>query len=185
MHADIFFPSKDALDSDKKMSVRRDFICGQLFGVLLVCAGFVGGIIVGIYVYHGGPDSEVTCKNLPDWLKDGEKTTKYVQTKYTTTSPSTVVTEMEKKTFTYTINNQIQEPYFNNSVTMEIENHNPLIYYMEKSVDEDPEVFTRFKTTYFSQLGYFIDSINSIAGNFADDKTYWQIFNNSGPLKVA
>jgi gastric intrinsic factor len=36
--------------------------------------------------------------------------------------------------------------------------------------------FVRFKATYFgSPLGFFIDAMNGLAGNWAADKTYWEI----------
>ena len=44
-----------------KMS-RRDLCCVQLFGVFLFLVGLTGGILIGIYVYHGGPGTEVNCK---------------------------------------------------------------------------------------------------------------------------
>ena len=44
-----------------KMS-RRDLCCVQLFGVFLFLVGLAGGILIGIYVYHGGPGAEVNCK---------------------------------------------------------------------------------------------------------------------------
>lgn len=47
-----------------------------------------------------------------------------------------------RPTFTYTVNNQIQEPYFNGTVTMDIKQHKNLLYYMEKAVDEYRSIFT-------------------------------------------
>lgn len=48
--------------SQKDTMSRRDLCCAQIVGVLLVAIGFTAGILVGIYVYHGGPDVEVNCK---------------------------------------------------------------------------------------------------------------------------
>lgn len=59
-----------------------------------------------------------------------------------------------------------------------------MILYMEKAVLLKPGNFTRFSATYSSPYGYFIDSINGVAGNWPEKKTYWQILNQSGPLKV-
>lgn len=50
--------------SDDKMSAKREIWCAQLFGVFVFIIGLVGGLLIGIYVYHGGPESEVNCKVL-------------------------------------------------------------------------------------------------------------------------
>ncbi|WAR03626.1 AOC3-like protein [Mya arenaria] len=41
----------------------------QLFGVFLFVLGLVGGLLIGIYAYHGGKDLEVICKNLPESIQ--------------------------------------------------------------------------------------------------------------------
>ena len=41
---------------------RKELCCAQLFGVFLFIVGLVGGILIGIFAYHGGPDAEVNCK---------------------------------------------------------------------------------------------------------------------------
>jgi hypothetical protein len=48
--------------NQKESMSRRDFCWAQIAGVLFVSIGFTAGILVGIYVYHGGPDAEVNCK---------------------------------------------------------------------------------------------------------------------------
>ena len=47
--------------TDRKMS-RKELCCAQLFGVFVFIVGLVGGLLIGIFVYHGGPDAEVNCK---------------------------------------------------------------------------------------------------------------------------
>lgn len=54
----------DAAKNEKTMTSRREFCLAQLFGVVLFAIGLVGGILIGIYAYHGGPDAEVFCKNV-------------------------------------------------------------------------------------------------------------------------
>ncbi|KAL4225168.1 hypothetical protein ACF0H5_015860 [Mactra antiquata] len=60
-----------------KMSGKREFYCAQLFGALLFIVGLVAGLLIGIYVYHGGIDTEVICKNIPENIVSdgGEQTT--------------------------------------------------------------------------------------------------------------
>lgn len=65
MHMDFGNEGTYSVTSKKKektMSAKRELCCAQLFGVFLFCVGLVGGILIGIYAYHGGPDAEVTCK---------------------------------------------------------------------------------------------------------------------------
>ena len=52
---------KDARTSNVVMS-RREFCGAQLMGVVLFVVGLVGGILIGIYAYHGASDLEVVCK---------------------------------------------------------------------------------------------------------------------------
>lgn len=52
----------NSLKADDNMKGRREFCYGQLFGILLFCVGFAAGILIGIYVYNGGPTDGVTCK---------------------------------------------------------------------------------------------------------------------------
>ena len=47
--------------SEPKMG-RKELCCAQLFGVFLFIVGLVGGLLIGIYAYHGGPNAEVNCK---------------------------------------------------------------------------------------------------------------------------
>jgi hypothetical protein len=42
----------------------------------------------------------------------------------------------------------------------------------------------RFTATYFSGLGYFIESINNVSGTFAVDQSYWEIRTQTGPTTV-
>jgi hypothetical protein len=56
------FYLKDTHKSEEVMSGKREFCVAQLIGVFLFCFGLAGGILIGIYLYHGGPDSEVSCK---------------------------------------------------------------------------------------------------------------------------
>ncbi|XP_060584228.1 uncharacterized protein LOC132740363, partial [Ruditapes philippinarum] len=177
-------------------TIKRKKLCQGKRGVLrrsvnrvfLFCFGLAGGILIGIYLYHGGPDSEVSCKNLPDWLENGDKTTKTLQTTvpYGPTTPKTdCINCNTEKHFTYTINNQLREPFFNNSVTMEIvDEDSALIDYMERAVDQNKTLFTKFTATYFSGLGYFIESINNVSGTFAVDQSYWEIRTQTGPTTV-
>lgn len=92
----------------------------------------------------------------------------------------------KKKCFTFTVNNQLREPFFNNSVTMEIENEkSPLIEYMEKAVNEQNGLMKKFTVTYFSaDLGYFIEAINDARGTYSVDESFWQIRTESGRAKV-
>ncbi|XP_060587525.1 uncharacterized protein LOC132743030 [Ruditapes philippinarum] len=182
------FYLKETHKSEEVMSGKREFCVAQLIGVFLFCFGLAGGILIGIYLYHGGPDSEVSCKNLPDWLKNGDKTTSTLQTTVTygpTTPKTDCINCNTEKRFTYTINNQLREPFFNNSVTMEIvDEDSALIDYMERAVDQNKTIFTKFTATYFSGLGYFIESINNVSGTYAVDKSYWEIRTQTGPTTV-
>ena len=47
--------------SKSKMG-RKELCCAQLFGAFLFIVGLAGGLLIGIFVYHGGPDAEVSCK---------------------------------------------------------------------------------------------------------------------------
>ncbi|XP_060594959.1 uncharacterized protein LOC132749256 [Ruditapes philippinarum] len=104
------------------------------------------------------------------------------------TSTSTKTTDgsdsRKKKCFTFTVNNQLREPFFNNSVTMEIENEkSPLIEYMEKAVNEQNGLMTKFTVTYFSGKGYFVDAINEARATYSVDKSFWQIRSELVPTK--
>lgn len=89
-----------------------------------------------------------------------------------------------KKFLTYTITNEIQDPKFNESMELAIVAKKNLLYYMEQSVLTNPEQFKRFTATFSSPYGYFIDSLNGLAGNWAANQTWWQILNQDGPLQV-
>lgn len=89
-----------------------------------------------------------------------------------------------KKFVTYTINNQIQDPKFNESMELGFVAKKNLLYYMEQSVLTNPAEFTGFSATFSSPYGYFIGSINGLAGNWEANKTWWQISNQDGPLEV-
>jgi len=52
---------KDTRTKDVAMS-RREFCGAQLLGVVLFVVGLVGGILIGIYAYHGASYLEVVCK---------------------------------------------------------------------------------------------------------------------------
>ncbi|XP_052811954.1 uncharacterized protein LOC128239369 isoform X2 [Mya arenaria] len=80
--------------------------------------------------------------------------------------------------FRYTVRNQRVEPAFLYSIRMRIEDNQPLIYYMEKACDKEPEKF-KYSATYFPELGYFIDSIKGVAGDRKTHKSSWKIFNFS------
>ncbi|KAL4224874.1 tryptamine:oxygen oxidoreductase (deaminating) [Mactra antiquata] len=66
------------------MTARREACLTQLFGVFLFVVGLIGGILIGIYAYHGGPDGEVICKNLPDTM--GNKMTTVTDSPTVTTA---------------------------------------------------------------------------------------------------
>lgn len=68
--------SSKSSESQSKMTSKRELCCAQLFGVFLFCVGLVGGILIGIYAYHGGPDAQVVCKNLPEALLNAQTTMK-------------------------------------------------------------------------------------------------------------
>ncbi|XP_052809954.1 uncharacterized protein LOC128238267 [Mya arenaria] len=88
------------------------------------------------------------------------------------------------ETFSYTVNNEINVPYFNHSVDLFIIDEKPLVYYMSTACKKYPDVFTNYSATYFPTVGYFIDSINGLAGDWDTDKSYWRILNFSQPLSV-
>ncbi|XP_060587516.1 uncharacterized protein LOC132743025 [Ruditapes philippinarum] len=184
------FTLNDIRESHGTMTGKRGFCFAQLFGVFLFCIGLVGGILIGIYAYSWGPDRQVLCKNFPECLIEGYKSTESVTTKLATTSPKSI-TEMpddddctvcKTKSFTYTINNQLREPYFNNTITIEIEEEGlPLMKYMERAADEDNSSFNRFQVSYYSGMGYFISSIINVTANYAVDQTFWRITTSEGP----
>ncbi|XP_052764832.1 uncharacterized protein LOC128206445 [Mya arenaria] len=87
--------------------------------------------------------------------------------------------------FRYAVRNGVYAPTFNYEQDMDLVGNNTLVYYMNKACDIYPETFTNYVAKYFPGLGYSIESINGQTGNWHQDKTYWQIRNDSGPLPLA
>ncbi|XP_052809967.1 uncharacterized protein LOC128238273 [Mya arenaria] len=75
-------------------------------------------------------------------------------------------------------------PYFNHSEDLFIVDKKPLVFYMNTACKKYPDEFTTYSATYFPKLGFFIDSINGLAGDWGTDKSYWRILNFSQPLSV-
>ncbi|KAL4222178.1 hypothetical protein ACF0H5_018218 [Mactra antiquata] len=87
--------------------------------------------------------------------------------------------------FTYAICNNIQRPHFTESIQLKVIPHLYLIDYMEIACKTASDRFTKFSATYYPSVpGYFIDSINGLAGNWADNKTYWRLLNNNSSTSV-
>ncbi|WAR17201.1 hypothetical protein MAR_031795 [Mya arenaria] len=86
--------------------------------------------------------------------------------------------------FRYAVRNGVYAPTFNYEQDMDLVGNNTLVYYMNKACDIYPETFTNYVAKYFPGLGYSIESINGQTGNWHQDKTYWQIRNDSGPLPL-
>lgn len=72
------------------MTARREIVCFMLFGVVIFAVGIVGGILIGIYAYHGGPDAEVTCKNVGSSSQLSAGTTKAPTSSYPTQATTSV-----------------------------------------------------------------------------------------------
>ncbi|KAL4225054.1 tryptamine:oxygen oxidoreductase (deaminating) [Mactra antiquata] len=62
--------------TDQSKQTFRNVCYGQLFAVIVFAIGLTGGIFIGIYAYHGGPDSEKTivCTNNQNAKGDGQTT---------------------------------------------------------------------------------------------------------------
>ncbi|XP_071102062.1 uncharacterized protein [Haliotis cracherodii] len=67
--------------------------------------------------------------------------------------------------------NFLKSPFFNFSVDVHGEPQREFIYFLQKAADIDERF--RFKLTYFGPvLGYFVNSINKLEGNYAEN-TSW------------
>lgn len=87
--------------------------------------------------------------------------------------------------FTYTINNQLQEPFFSESQMMCIKDGEKLIYYMEEAVRKKPNTYKNFTATYSSHCGYFIDAINGVVDRYKQNGTFWSILNTTNhPIEL-
>ncbi|XP_067650077.1 uncharacterized protein [Haliotis asinina] len=78
--------------------------------------------------------------------------------------------------------NFFKPPFFNVSVTVEGEPQRELIYFLQKAADIKKQL--RYTITYYGrELGYFVNSINNLEGNYAEN-TSWRItdaaFNSHG-----
>ncbi|XP_076460402.1 cobalamin binding intrinsic factor-like isoform X2 [Babylonia areolata] len=74
---------------------------------------------------------------------------------------------------TLVVRNILREPTFEESVKLSCTRSKTLFYMMMEAAEANT-VFM-FSVTYFSGLGFYIDSINGTAGNYTLDKSYWQI----------
>ncbi|XP_060556666.1 cobalamin binding intrinsic factor-like [Ruditapes philippinarum] len=89
-----------------------------------------------------------------------------------------------KRQFKYTINNQLQSPYFRASIVLRVYPRVTMIRYMEQSVLQKPKEFVNFRAKFTAPYGYFVEMIHDLTGTYTVNKTYWQISNSSGPLDV-
>ncbi|XP_053374635.1 cobalamin binding intrinsic factor-like [Mercenaria mercenaria] len=89
-----------------------------------------------------------------------------------------------RKFFQYTINNQLQKPYFRSSINLRVYPFVRMIRYMEEAVLINPEGFINFRANFTSPYGYYVDTIHLLTEAYKVNKTYWQISNSSGPLDV-
>ncbi|KAL4224621.1 hypothetical protein ACF0H5_015319 [Mactra antiquata] len=166
---------KVSASSDDKMFTKRDYFCAQLIGVFWLLLGLVGGILIGIYAYHGGPDGEVICKNLPDsWIQDDKDVT--------------TTTEAASYQFSLSVVNTIQPPTFEISTQLTIMPETPptfLIDYMQQACRDEPTKFTGFTVEYYPSVpGFSVSAINGVASNWDLNQTYWSIANHGTPLNL-
>lgn len=76
------------------MVAMRQLCLSVLFVVFLFIIALVGGILIGIYAYHGGPNAEVTCKNIPQANENSQlnQATTIPSTRAPTTTNTTATT---------------------------------------------------------------------------------------------
>ncbi|XP_052801893.1 uncharacterized protein LOC128232406 [Mya arenaria] len=87
--------------------------------------------------------------------------------------------------FTYCLNNHLIRPFFKKTIKMKIKDDKPFLYYMQQAVEKDNKNFRNFTATYYKKLGYFIEGVNGLMGNWKDNRTYWEFSNATfGPLNV-
>ncbi|XP_060602946.1 uncharacterized protein LOC132756014 [Ruditapes philippinarum] len=105
----------------------------------------------------------------------------HAKRKYQSREKKEIAKQINWKRFSFTVTNQLREPFFNNSVSMEIEDENcPLIKYMEKAVAEHNGLMEKF-TTYVSDFGYKIEAINDAKATPLADNSSWKITTQFGP----
>ncbi|ESO82163.1 hypothetical protein LOTGIDRAFT_237143 [Lottia gigantea] len=75
-----------------------------------------------------------------------------------------------------TIQNKIQPEYFEYNVTLHDVPKHQLIRHLELAAEKDKHF--KFSSTYFPGMGYFINSINGLAGKWDPDQTFWEILNS-------
>ncbi|XP_046581852.1 uncharacterized protein LOC124289286 [Haliotis rubra] len=69
--------------------------------------------------------------------------------------------------------NFLKPPFFNYTVNVHGEPQSELIYFLQKAADIDEHL--RFTITYFGPvLGYFVNSINNLEGDYAEN-TSWRV----------
>ncbi|CAL1545366.1 unnamed protein product [Lymnaea stagnalis] len=75
--------------------------------------------------------------------------------------------------------NRLQPPMFTITAILENVPQRQLLYFLEDAANQVSTF--KFKTTYFSGLGYYIESINNVPASISNN-TYWQI--NSGGIPL-
>ncbi|KAK3746779.1 hypothetical protein RRG08_031308 [Elysia crispata] len=83
------------------------------------------------------------------------------------------------------INNQFVEPFFNFRTEVQDQRQRELINHLEQAATQDKHF--RFVAQYWGSLGYFITTINDLAGS-TENKTYWHILSslteNAAPVSL-